>query len=77
MAEGVLWLVRLEPPGSSNAVLLRADVEARQVRAWRLVLPGPPTALAVAGDTLVLAADRDLWTVPAPTKGALCRLSAS
>jgi hypothetical protein len=77
MAEGVLWLVRLEPPGSSNAVLLRADVEARQVRAWRLVLPGPPTALAVAGDTLVVAADRDLWTVPAPTKGALCRLSAS
>ncbi|HET6342627.1 MAG TPA: hypothetical protein VFG78_10655, partial [Gemmatimonadota bacterium] len=77
MAEGVLWLVRLDPPGSSNAVLLRADVEARQVRAWRLALPGPPTALGVAGDTLLLAADRDLWTAPAPTKGALCRLSAS
>ncbi|MGH7544404.1 MAG: hypothetical protein ACREK7_10760, partial [Gemmatimonadota bacterium] len=76
MAEGVLWLVRLDPPGSSNAVLLRADVEARQVRAWRLALPGPPTALAVVGDTLVLAADRDLWAVPAPAAaaGAACPL---
>ena len=77
MAEGVLWLVRLDPPGSSNAVLLKADVEAREVRAWRLAVPGPPTALAVAGDTLLLAADRDLWASPAPTAGALCRLSAS
>jgi hypothetical protein len=76
MAEGVLWLVRLDPPGSSTAVLLRADVGAREVRAWRLALPGPPTALAVVGDTLVLAADRDLWAVPAPTAaaGAACPL---
>jgi len=70
LTRGVLWLVRLDPPGSSNAVLLRADVEAREVRAWRLVLPGPPTALAVVGDTLLLAADRDLWLAPAPTAAA-------
>ena len=76
LARGFLWLVRLDPPGSSNAVLLRADVEAREVRAWRLVLPGPPTALAVVGDTLLLAADRDLWHAPAPTTatGTACPL---
>jgi hypothetical protein len=70
LAEGILWLVRLEPPGSSSGVLLRADVEGREVRAWRLVLPAPPTALAIVGDTLLLAADRDLWVLPEPTAGA-------
>ena len=67
LAEGVLWLVRLEPPGSSNVTLLRADLEARLVSAWRLGLPAPPTALAAIGDTLALAADRDLWVLPAPS----------
>ncbi|MCI0584055.1 MAG: hypothetical protein L0227_14425, partial [Chloroflexi bacterium] len=70
IAEGVLWLVRLEPAGSSDAVLLRVDLGAREVRAWRLGLPAPPTALAVVGDTLVLAADRDLWVAEAPPAAA-------
>jgi hypothetical protein len=69
LAEDVLWLVRLDPPGSSNALLLRADLGAREVRAWRLALTDPPTALAVVGDTLLLAADRDLWLAAAPTTG--------
>lgn len=66
----VLWLVRMDPPGSASAVLLRADLAAREVRAWRLGVPGPPTAIAVARDSLVVAADRDLWITPAPQPGA-------
>lgn len=73
---GVLWLVRMDPPGSASSVLLRADLAAREVRAWRLGVPGPPTALAVARDSLVVAADRDLWLAPVPpaAAGAICPL---
>lgn len=79
IAEGVLWLVRLDPPGSPHGVLLRADLEAVEVRGWRFTLPSPPTALAVVGDTLVLAADHDVWVaqVPAAAAGAACPVVGS
>ncbi|MGH7571025.1 MAG: hypothetical protein ACREMK_04175 [Gemmatimonadota bacterium] len=74
--EDIFWILRLDPPGSSRAALLRVTVEAPEVRAWRLAFPTPPGALAVWRDSLAIAAGPDLWRVPLPEPrtGALCAL---
>jgi hypothetical protein len=75
---GALWILRLAPPGSSGASLLRVGLdrpEDPEVRAWRLAdLPAPPTAIAVQTDGVRVAAGRHLhlYDLPAPSSGAAC-----
>ncbi|HUP20754.1 MAG TPA: hypothetical protein VM778_12500, partial [Gemmatimonadota bacterium] len=75
---GALWVLRLDPPGSSAAVLLRLGLEQPQgpeVRAWRLGgLSEPPSAIAVQADGVRVAAGRHLYlySMPEPAKGGLC-----
>jgi hypothetical protein len=75
---GALWILRLDPPGSSAAVLLRVGLERPQgpeVRAWRLGgLPESPSAIALQADGIRVAAGRHLYlySMPGSANGALC-----
>lgn len=76
--DGALWILRLTPPGSSRATLLRVGVERPgrpEVHAWRLAgLDATPTALARQRDRIVVADGRHLhgFPVPALGDGAAC-----
>lgn len=72
VGRGSLWILRLDPPGSPAAVLLRYALDERRVVAWRLAgLESPPRALAVWGARLVVADDGHLHLYDLPsTEGA-------
>ncbi len=72
--DGVFWILRLDPAGATRAALLRVAVDVPVVRAWRLVFPIIPGALAVWRDSLAIAAGPDLWrlALPEPASGARC-----
>ena len=74
VADGAFWVLRLDGPGASRAVLLRIGARAAEVRAWRLAFPVTPGALAVWRDSLAIAAGPDLWRLPlpAPRSGIAC-----
>src|SRR5688572_8925984 len=76
---GALWILRLDPPGSSEAILYRYCLRDDQpeARSWRMTgMQRPPRAMAIWKDRIVVADEGHLnfYDVPRAEEGGFCQV---